>query len=450
MTSKAKIWGLAMLSLSTAFISIEAHAGSGADAYIAGLHEFKQFGRVGSVIGCMGDSSVCNAGDQPLDWDGPPGVEHPFHVFNFYRLMDGRFQQIGQSGAKHSLGASQDDMCDFGCNPFPNNHALGAGCSDVYAANFNGNMQPFTGPRSEINPWTGAWVYEGSHISGSHTHNPISHRVQLHDDDLDAAQNPGAQYFAEIYLVAHDDIDHMNSATWSQVVPSGSPGGTWTFDVKEILPAQGPAILGWPGAQFVTVPQTSWWMTAASSSGFTATQTGKDLWHYEYAIYNHDMDRGVGGFTLPIAASVNITDIGFSAVASHDEPYDNDVWNAVRDSNALAWSTQSFDENQFANPIRWGNLYNFWFDADAPPGEIAASLSAFKPGSPAAFSAVVQGPVGQSNPGDINQDGSVDTDDLLAVINSWGPCAPPCAADTNQSGIVDVDDLLTVINNWQP
>ena len=50
--------------------------------------------------------------------------------------------------------------------------------------------------------------------------------------------------------------------------------------------------------------------------------------------------------------------------------------------------------------------------------------------------------------GDINQDGSVDTDDLLAVINSWGPCAPPCAADTNQSGAVDTDDLLVVINGW--
>jgi hypothetical protein len=57
--------------------------------------------------------------------------------------------------------------------------------------------------------------------------------------------------------------------------------------------------------------------------------------------------------------------------------------------------------------------------------------------------------------GDITGDGNVDVDDLLAVINGWGPCpAPPdaCAADIapggGGDGAVDVDDLLMVINNW--
>jgi hypothetical protein len=55
------------------------------------------------------------------------------------------------------------------------------------------------------------------------------------------------------------------------------------------------------------------------------------------------------------------------------------------------------------------------------------------------------------NPGDITDDGCVDVDDLLAVINTWGSCKlSPCAADINQSGAIDVDDLLIVINNWQP
>jgi hypothetical protein len=47
--------------------------------------------------------------------------------------------------------------------------------------------------------------------------------------------------------------------------------------------------------------------------------------------------------------------------------------------------------------------------------------------------------------------GTVDVDDLLLVINSWGPCDGECAADIAPSvgnGVVDVDDLLTVINNW--
>jgi hypothetical protein len=47
--------------------------------------------------------------------------------------------------------------------------------------------------------------------------------------------------------------------------------------------------------------------------------------------------------------------------------------------------------------------------------------------------------------------GAIDIDDLLMVINSWGPCAPgpvACAADVDGSGDVDVHDLLAVINAW--
>lgn len=45
--------------------------------------------------------------------------------------------------------------------------------------------------------------------------------------------------------------------------------------------------------------------------------------------------------------------------------------------------------------------------------------------------------------------------DLLAVINSWGPCPPgcpivPCPADLNNDCLVGVPDLLAIINNWGP
>jgi hypothetical protein len=43
--------------------------------------------------------------------------------------------------------------------------------------------------------------------------------------------------------------------------------------------------------------------------------------------------------------------------------------------------------------------------------------------------------------------GTVDVDDLLLVINSWGKCAG-CPADITGNNIVDVDDLLEVINGW--
>ena len=54
-------------------------------------------------------------------------------------------------------------------------------------------------------------------------------------------------------------------------------------------------------------------------------------------------------------------------------------------------------------------------------------------------------------PNDINGSGAVNVDDLLQVINTWGPCPPPCPADSappGGNGSVNVDDLLAVINAW--
>ena len=55
-------------------------------------------------------------------------------------------------------------------------------------------------------------------------------------------------------------------------------------------------------------------------------------------------------------------------------------------------------------------------------------------------------------PGDATGDGTVDADDLTAVILSWGPCAGSCPADVapfpKGDGVVNADDLNAVILNW--
>ena len=48
----------------------------------------------------------------------------------------------------------------------------------------------------------------------------------------------------------------------------------------------------------------------------------------------------------------------------------------------MNWSTATFAANPNANALRWATLYNFWFDADAPPTSAVHSLELFKPGSP--------------------------------------------------------------------
>ncbi len=52
-------------------------------------------------------------------------------------------------------------------------------------------------------------------------------------------------------------------------------------------------------------------------------------------------------------------------------------------------------------------------------------------------------------PGDANGDGTVDVNDILAVIAAWGQSCNGCLEDLDGSGYVDVSDLLLVIANWQ-
>jgi len=51
---------------------------------------------------------------------------------------------------------------------------------------------------------------------------------------------------------------------------------------------------------------------------------------------------------------------------------------------------------------------------------------------------------------DLNGDGTVGTDDLLAVIGAWGVCPPggPCPEDLDGSGAVGANDLLELLSQW--
>ena len=64
-------------------------------------------------------------------------------------------------------------------------------------------------------------------------------------------------------------------------------------------------------------------------------------------------------------------------------------------------------------------------------------------------------PIPPACPSDIaprGGNGTVNVNDLLAVINGWGacadPCPPSCVADVNGDCNVNVNDLLAVINAW--
>jgi len=54
--------------------------------------------------------------------------------------------------------------------------------------------------------------------------------------------------------------------------------------------------------------------------------------------------------------------------------------------------------------------------------------------------------------GDLDLDFDVDTDDLRALLDAWGPCGcdddRPCPADLDGTCEVTVDDLLILLDDW--
>jgi len=50
--------------------------------------------------------------------------------------------------------------------------------------------------------------------------------------------------------------------------------------------------------------------------------------------------------------------------------------------------------------------------------------------------------------GDLDSDGDVDFNDLLALLAAWGDCAGGCPADLDASGEVAFGDLLILLANW--
>jgi hypothetical protein len=124
------------------------------------------------------------------------------------------------------------------------------------------------------------------------------------------------------------------------------------------------------------------------------------VWHYEYAVYNQNLDRGIQSFTVPVGAGATISNVGFHAPPQHpgwtfdgtvgNSGFSSAAWNVDTSGGNVTWSTETIAQNPNANAIRWGTLYNFRFDSNRPPTAASGTLGFFKTGSPMAIQ--VQGP----------------------------------------------------------
>jgi hypothetical protein len=367
-------------------------AGESPDLIIGDVQETTRYGVVGNITAFAIGNNTCNQGTCQANWNASTG-EHPVFAQNMFRLKDDRFEQIGQSWVKHGFTALQQTLCSSVCRAASSGSYLGVNCSDPYSASLNGS-QARLGPKFEVNPATGVFPYPPT--NGSQTGDTIYKRLQVHNSDLDPALNPGAKYFVEIQVVAHDDatgLNQQNNATYRPVNVTAVAGA---FDIALTAGAsqrQKAAIEAW-GALDPSVVTTN--ITDGANGRIVVAAKATSLfatWRYEYAVQNLTSARAIRSFRVPIPAGALVRNVGFHDVDYHSgEPFSGTDWTATVDANFVTWTTDSWATNPNANALRWGTLYNFRFDINVAPVTDDVRLDLFTPGSPGSVTASILTP----------------------------------------------------------
>ncbi len=438
-------------------------ASNGPDVIVGSLPNISKYGTVSGVSAYAIGTTSCNVGDALLLWcDADVAglcnkTQHPVIGQNMYRLKGGRLEMIGMSWLKHGFCALSENLCascqsdPWGCD------ALGVGCSDPYDSTLNG-QQGGLGPRSQVNPYTGVFPYPFTAPSAPAT---IGRRLQVPLAALDPAQNSGALYFGEGHYVTADDAQSgngVNNGSYRRITVGALQSGSYNLSLTGSTFQQKFAIEAWRDhGGGVGIVDLSVIIQNVDVSGdgrfkvaYKVSDNGDGTWHYEYAVLNINVDRAARSWFVPIPDGVNVTNVSQNIVNHHSgEPYSTTAWTMAAVTGGQEWSTQTFAQNANANALRWGTMFNFRFDADQPPTAGNATIGLFKSGAGAnpSVSVLVPGaPPPPACPADLNDSGTVDGDDLGALLGLWGSNDP--SADFNDDGIVDGDDLGSLLGGW--
>ena len=371
---------------------------SGADLIIGELSDIRRWGAEGSTTGFSLGTTICNVGTTELDWNASSAA-HPIIAQNLYRLLNGRFEQLGQSWVAHESAAQQGSLC---CDCVPStvgSFALGIGCSSHTDSQINGS-QGSLGPRSEVNPTNGVFAFP--HGGQGQTGDRVFKRIQVPTNSIPPASSQGAALFAGAQIVSADDASAGNGAnniSWRPLSTSGAP----VFPAAEHTRTEEPAVAAWkeadPGVDLRAVDIPGEGRLWVASRGALDLATG--LYRYEYCITNINSQRSVGRFSVPIGSGTLILEAGMSFPLSHSgEPYSNDAWSRSivpgPFGSSLDWATEDMSVNPDANAVRWGTTYSFWFSSPGMPEMKTAQLGLFRPGAQGDPSVAVWGPVSGS------------------------------------------------------
>jgi hypothetical protein len=241
---------------------------------------------------------------------------------------------------------------------------------------------------------------------------------------------------SEQIISADESSTGANSVGWR----SASIAPNFAMSLSGSTHREEPAIFAWADAMPDVV------LTAADVPGdgrfwigARASDNGDGTWSYEYAVMNLTSNQGASGFSVPISGAVPGA-IGFHDIHHHSgEPFDSTDWSHETSADVLTWKTQPFAENENANALRWGTLYNFRFVASTPPAVGDVSLDLFAPGDVASVSAVTVVPSATTCEADFNQDGDVNFFDVQMFLAAFSGETP--SADFNHDGLFNFFDV---------
>ncbi|HMB68166.1 MAG TPA: FlgD immunoglobulin-like domain containing protein [bacterium] len=365
-------------------------------------------------------TTVCNTGAVPIPWVGPGfttmGETHPFLSLAMYRESpSGVLEMIGTSWLKHSYNTLPLDKCGLGCASGPGGQ-LNVGCSDTYSTSDNAATF-YLGPREELDPYAATWEFCGSYFDGvpedcdrsyfGFEPSVLTHRMTATDADLDVAD---ARFFYEAVYYVADDVYPWNGAGWRECALAFLGNG-WVASTLGggNAPAPGPLAASWGDKQSLGPVARNDGEVVLSVS---VTPLGGGQWRYEYVLFNWRSREGVGSLEIPVGTAA-VSNVGFrdlNASASDD-------WTATVANGAVRWSTTS-------QPLPYHTMFNFRFDADAPPGDAVATAEAFQPELARGFPFATHAPSAAARDG---AGATAETEAAAAVPEATAGAAPALA-----------------------
>lgn len=410
----------------------------GPDVIVGDITTPDNYGSVNGISSFAVGTTSCNIGNQVLQWQAN-NAQHPVIGQTMYRLLDGRFEQIGTAWLKHGFYALQNSLCQT-CIPHPNGSALGVGCSDPYTASLNGS-QSGLGARSEVNAATGAYPYPP--VLNPPITNLLDRRLQAANTDLNPTQNPGALYFVEAQYVALDDSaagNDNNNASWRRVLVTPFGSGFAISETGPTAQAQS-AIYAWQANDpSVVIQNVDVSGDGRFEVGVKVTNLSGGFKQFEFAIHNLNSDRSLGNFTLNFPAGTSVSNIGFHDINYHSgEPYSGTDWTSTTNpaGGTVTWSTVPYATNVNANALRWGHTYNFRCRAQTMPSGYLLGL--FKPGTPSNISMAMP-----SMPVPTWQENSLDASMSIDGATNTGFTGPVSVTRTaNSTSVLNISSIHT-------